>query len=178
MSAITSEEVAEKAKSVFELMERMRGSKAFGSVVGTDILITIERLNEDSERPAWWPDEWSWPPLSQEQRESMEETLGFTTTTSNQCGLSSGKGNMEQQVPKIKPLVWHERGTDTKYYVSETVVGKFWYMLRSSGKWNAWFEPLNMEQYDSDHSGEVDTKEEAIAFVQAEYERRVRECLE
>ncbi len=41
-----ADEVAEKARSVFELMERMRGSKSFGSVVGTDILITIERLNE------------------------------------------------------------------------------------------------------------------------------------
>lgn len=73
MAAITSDEVGEKAKSVFELMERMRGSRAFGSVVGTDILITIERLNEDSERPVWWPDDWKWPPISQEERNAMNE---------------------------------------------------------------------------------------------------------
>lgn len=73
MAAVTSDEVAEKAKSVFELMERMRGSRAFGSVVGTDILITIERLYEDSERPVWWPNEWKWPPISQEERNAMNE---------------------------------------------------------------------------------------------------------
>lgn len=73
MDAVTSQEVGEKAKSVFELMERMRGSRAFGSVVGTDILITIERLNEDSERPVWWPDEWKWPPNSMEERNAMNE---------------------------------------------------------------------------------------------------------
>lgn len=73
MAAVTSDEVGEKAKSVFELMERMRGSRAFGSVVGTDILITIERLNEDSERPVWWPDDWKWPPICQEERNAMNE---------------------------------------------------------------------------------------------------------
>lgn len=84
---------------------------------------------------------------------------------------------MSQDMPKIKPLVFEERGTDSKYYVAETVVGKFWYMRRSSGKWNGWFIADDVNDL-NDHSGALDSKEEAIAFVQAEYERRVRSCLE
>jgi hypothetical protein len=55
-----SDEVADKAKRVFQLMESQDGTKAFGSVMGTDILITIERVKTD--RPAWWPVDWEWPP--------------------------------------------------------------------------------------------------------------------
>lgn len=70
-----AEQVAEKAKRVFELMESQDGTKAYGSVIGTDILITIERVNAGTERPKWWPDGWEWPPeLSNEEslRKSLE----------------------------------------------------------------------------------------------------------
>lgn len=39
-----AEQVAEKAKRVFELMESQQGTKSFGSVEGTNILITIHRV--------------------------------------------------------------------------------------------------------------------------------------
>jgi len=39
-----AEQVAEKAKRVFELMESQHGTKSFGSVEGTNILITIHRV--------------------------------------------------------------------------------------------------------------------------------------
>jgi hypothetical protein len=55
-----ADEVAAKAKRVFELMDSQEGTKAFGSVMGTDILITIERVKTD--RPAWWPVDWEWAP--------------------------------------------------------------------------------------------------------------------
>jgi len=55
-----ADEVAAKAKRVFELMDSQNGTKAFGSVIGTDILITIERVKTD--RPAWWPSDLEWPP--------------------------------------------------------------------------------------------------------------------
>lgn len=39
-----ADKVAEKAKRVFELMESQKGTKSFGSVEGTNILITIHRV--------------------------------------------------------------------------------------------------------------------------------------
>jgi len=56
-----ADQVAAKAKRVFELMESQSGTKAFGSVMGSDILITIERVNV-TPRPKYWPDDWDWPP--------------------------------------------------------------------------------------------------------------------
>lgn len=61
-----SHQVANKAKRVFELMSSQDGNKAYGSVMGTDILITIERVG--TPRPEWWPEEFEWPPtLSDEE---------------------------------------------------------------------------------------------------------------
>lgn len=39
-----AEQVAEKAKRVFELMESQQGTQSFGSVEGTNILVTIHRV--------------------------------------------------------------------------------------------------------------------------------------
>lgn len=57
-----ADEVADKAKRVFQLMVSQDGNKAFGSVMGTDILITIERVSSGLIRPAWWPADFDWPP--------------------------------------------------------------------------------------------------------------------
>lgn len=57
-----ADEVADKAKRVFQLMVSQDGKKAFGSVLGTDILITIERVDRGLIRPAWWPADFDWPP--------------------------------------------------------------------------------------------------------------------
>jgi hypothetical protein len=57
-----ADEVADKAKRIFQLMVSQDGNKAFGSVLGTDILITIERVDSGLIRPAWWPADFDWPP--------------------------------------------------------------------------------------------------------------------
>lgn len=71
-------EVAAKAKRVFELMDSQDGAKAFGSVMGTDILITIERVKTD--RPAWWPADWEWPPTLSDAEALRAVAEGIPTT--------------------------------------------------------------------------------------------------
>ena len=82
-----------------------------------------------------------------------------------------------QPMPKIKPLVFQEIETGSKSYLSALIVGRFRYMLRCTGKWRAWYDPISLDDMDDD-SGPLDTEEEAIEFLQQEYERRVRSCLE
>lgn len=60
MAEPLADDVAEKAKRVFQFMVSQDGNKAFGAVLGTNILITIERV--DRIRPAWWPADFDWPP--------------------------------------------------------------------------------------------------------------------
>lgn len=79
MSTI-ADEVAAKAKRVFQLMVSQDGKKAFGSVLGTDILITIERVNSGLIRPAWWPADFDWRPTLSDAEAMRAVAEGIPTT--------------------------------------------------------------------------------------------------
>lgn len=75
-----ADEVAAKAKRVFQLMVSQDGKKAFGSVLGTDILITIERVDSALIRPAWWPADFDWPPTLSDAEAMRAVAEGIPTT--------------------------------------------------------------------------------------------------
>lgn len=81
---------------------------------------------------------------------------------------------MSEQVPKIKPLVWEEffRNVHFANIESKTTFGRFAVNVNPKGAYvsNCPFHVHPIPEFKSEA--------EAKAWCQAEYERRVRECLE
>lgn len=71
----------------------------------------------------------------------------------------------KESMPQIKPLVWHSDDHLMQFETS-TWVGDFTVYCDATGKWVT--EDLKV----------FDTEAKAKAYCEAEYERRVRECLE
>lgn len=81
---------------------------------------------------------------------------------------------MSKQLPKIKPLVWVAGNPRIDEWTAETPFGKFRILRRFAESTVS----IYMAPFTWDPRNHFGTINEAKRICQAEYERRVRECLE
>ncbi len=79
-----------------------------------------------------------------------------------------------KQVPKTKPLVWHDCPYNDGWQTAEMPLCHCYVMYREGEYKAKKAYHAHVHQY----TEWFDTEAEAKAWCQAEYERRVRECLE